>query len=193
MTIPNNPQKSFDNTKLPNTCNYWLTRSKRTCRNKVYNSSIKCKLHVDKNVYDIPETCIVCCEKFTIDDSPFECGHWVHIDCIYKSCKQECPICRTPIKLTTHQQSRFNKHVNKRYQQENEDTIHIEYEFNMSDMNIVPFINMFENNSRIIYDGHDELQFENIIDNIYINIDNTTFNLRNLFNEYNSNVDNVVV
>ncbi len=40
------------------------------------------------------EQCILCLEKM-INETPLNCGHVFHIDCIRKHFKPECPICRT--------------------------------------------------------------------------------------------------
>lgn len=40
-----------------------------------------------------PETCILCCESMN-EKKPLECGHWLHLKCVEKHFKPECPICR---------------------------------------------------------------------------------------------------
>lgn len=39
------------------------------------------------------EQCILCLEKM-INETPLNCGHVFHIDCIRKHFKPECPLCR---------------------------------------------------------------------------------------------------
>jgi hypothetical protein len=128
-------------------------------------------MHVHKKVFDVPDECIVCTEPFSNADFPFECGHWVHIDCIYKSLKSVCPICRGCIELTTTQQVQLDKHILK---YSTPDTIEIGLAF--SDIlgvsvdvinNLAPFINQIEM----------RLLFEDIIDN------NDDFNLPNTHRE----------
>lgn len=50
--------------------------------------------------------CMICTDEFTVYDKALEpCGHWVHLECVYKSGKDICPICRTKLNLTKKQQS----------------------------------------------------------------------------------------
>ena len=164
----------------PTLCQYWLHKQKRTCKNKE-KSHLKCSVHQKKNVFEKPDTCIVCYESLTKNDYPFECGHWIHIDCIYKSCKQECPVCRNPITLNSHQQSRFNKYKKKAEKEEedeeDDDSIeNIEYEINFQGINLIPFIQHMERdiNSIEINITGDNLaditnSFQNYIQNIFDN------------------------
>lgn len=46
-----------------------------------------------------PDECPVCCDDIDENDI-LECGHWVHMDCIKRSLKPECPMCRQPLKLS---------------------------------------------------------------------------------------------
>jgi len=43
---------------------------------------------------DKPEDCPICCESMDSQKEALECGHWVHTECIVKSAKAQCPICR---------------------------------------------------------------------------------------------------
>jgi hypothetical protein len=45
-----------------------------------------------------PEECIICTEKLD-DESSLSCGHWVHLHCVQKQFKAECPICRHPLDI----------------------------------------------------------------------------------------------
>ena len=51
---------------------------------------------------DKPEDCIVCTEKLGEEEKVLECGHWVHILCIQKHFKPECPICRKPLNIVVN-------------------------------------------------------------------------------------------
>ena len=42
--------------------------------------------------------CPVCLESM-LDERPLKCGHHVHIECVKRSMKPECPICRTILDL----------------------------------------------------------------------------------------------
>ena len=46
-----------------------------------------------------PSECPVCYEELE-DLKPLSCGHWVHKNCIIKSKKDKCPMCREKVKLT---------------------------------------------------------------------------------------------
>jgi hypothetical protein len=51
---------------------------------------------------DKPEDCIVCTEKLGEEEKVLDCGHWVHLLCIQKHFKPECPICRKPLNITVN-------------------------------------------------------------------------------------------
>lgn len=38
--------------------------------------------------------CPVCFETFSEKDIPLKCGHWIHMNCVFKSCKNICPLCK---------------------------------------------------------------------------------------------------
>jgi len=48
---------------------------------------------------DKPEDCPVCYESINSQKEALECGHWVHTECIVKSTKAQCPICRRSLVL----------------------------------------------------------------------------------------------
>jgi hypothetical protein len=50
---------------------------------------------------DKPQDCIICLEVLNEQHS-LECGHWIHISCIQKQFKPECPLCRHPLKIMVH-------------------------------------------------------------------------------------------
>lgn len=41
-----------------------------------------------------PDTCILCCDALGKEEKPLECGHWMHLACVQKHFKPECPLCR---------------------------------------------------------------------------------------------------
>lgn len=49
------------------------------------------------SVTDKPESCIVCLESMTDVKSSFTCGHWIHRECIIRSGRLQCPLCRKRI------------------------------------------------------------------------------------------------
>jgi hypothetical protein len=45
--------------------------------------------------------CCICLEEFPEGFSPLKpCGHYIHTECVYKSGKELCPICRVVVELT---------------------------------------------------------------------------------------------
>ena len=46
-----------------------------------------------------PDECCVCFDTLNETDSALSCGHYIHMECIVKSKKSTCPICREYIKL----------------------------------------------------------------------------------------------
>ena len=47
-----------------------------------------------KWIQEKPEECPVCYEEMASEKDSLECGHWVHVLCIQKSLKAQCPLCR---------------------------------------------------------------------------------------------------
>lgn len=93
-------------------CYYWIKKKKRTCKFSCVPHSRVCKRHIGVCVHPKPSRCAVCYEDFTIKDFPLgPCGHWIHMTCIYKSCKDTCPLCRSEINFTPNQKKQFDKHV----------------------------------------------------------------------------------
>lgn len=49
---------------------------------------------------DKPKTCIICTESLNNVDTPLRaCGHWLHLSCVKKHFKPECPICRAKLNI----------------------------------------------------------------------------------------------
>lgn len=100
--------------KISKSCVYWLRHKRRTCKYNSLTNKRVCKRHRDKNAFDRPDECPVCYETFNDKDYPLrDCGHWIHINCVFKSCDIRCPMCRQEICLTPAQQIKFNKYINK--------------------------------------------------------------------------------
>ena len=49
-------------------------------------------------MYEKPDKCPICWESLS-DDDHVECGHWVHIACLIKCYKAECPVCRKKLDI----------------------------------------------------------------------------------------------
>lgn len=57
--------------------------------------------------------CVICLEKYdTSVEVPLDpCGHEIHMDCIYQSGRERCPICRANLKLTEIQKKKMKEVV----------------------------------------------------------------------------------
>lgn len=58
-----------------------------------------CSCHKKRYALEKPEECPICLEALNAKDEPWPCGHYVHIDCIVKGMKPECPLCREKLPL----------------------------------------------------------------------------------------------
>lgn len=71
------------------------------CKNNVVVSdgevSDYCRFHKVVANLPRPDCCCVCTDPLDTEPAPLECGHWVHRDCIVKSAKAECPLCRATL------------------------------------------------------------------------------------------------
>jgi len=56
-----------------------------------------------------PQDCPVCFESLDNENKTLSCGHWVHIDCVIKSKKDCCPLCRQTVKLSLEEQYRLQE------------------------------------------------------------------------------------
>lgn len=45
-----------------------------------------------------PTECIICLEELK-EKYALPCGHWLHMSCVQKHFKPECPICRSPLDI----------------------------------------------------------------------------------------------
>jgi hypothetical protein len=53
---------------------------------------------------------------------PLSCGHWIHVECVIKSGKKECPMCKSQLKFTKEQEKAYKLHKKElRIKQEMED------------------------------------------------------------------------
>lgn len=53
---------------------------------------------MSKKILERPETCAICFEKLE-ESKSLECGHWLHIVCVQKHFRPECPLCRAPLNI----------------------------------------------------------------------------------------------
>ena len=79
----------------------------QNCKGKATDYHDLCKKHCGKKKYD-KEDCAVCIESCPVN--PLSCGHWIHFDCIVKSEKKECPMCKESLTFTKEQCRIFNQY-----------------------------------------------------------------------------------
>lgn len=80
-------------------CFRYLRHLKRRCNHSVTDGYSECYQH-RKFKYPRPSECPICFfhfPKYYVPLSP--CQHWVCPDCIIRSGKEQCPLCRTQIKI----------------------------------------------------------------------------------------------
>lgn len=58
-----------------------------------------CELHEQRYKYDKPEDCPVCMDNISeLHETPLECGHWIHKECLRPTNIHICPVCRQQMK-----------------------------------------------------------------------------------------------
>jgi hypothetical protein len=72
-----------------------------------------------------PEDCPICLEILG-NEKPLACGHWVHIECLRKHFKPECPMCRK--KLDIKVEGKFGDYREREYSREDSREDSREYE-----------------------------------------------------------------
>lgn len=81
-----------------------FTLKGKPCKNKICKASndLKyCKMHLKKFRLEKPEECPICTESLENEHVPLSCCHWVHRECVVNWGKDQCPVCRAKIKLTS--------------------------------------------------------------------------------------------
>lgn len=96
------------------TCN-GITASGRRCTRKS-NGREFCYQHAEGNRFNQlkPDECPVCCESLENQRTRLECGHWIHIECIIRSAKEECPLCRCKLTLPRRARQRIQELTRQR-------------------------------------------------------------------------------
>lgn len=107
------------------------------CKNKTTNDNNFCYLHQYQNmILEKPSECPICLEEI-ISPKPLQCGHWIHMECIAKSMKPECPMCRTALKLPKYIKSKIDENLkNTQDQWERDDFQELMNEYNNIDTNV---------------------------------------------------------
>ena len=91
-----------------------LTKGQIPCKRRVFGADY-CFQHSPppEREQERPEDCPVCFEPMQ-QRGPLSCGHWVHIGCVVKSGKSECPICRSSLQLNKTCTDKINCIARKR-------------------------------------------------------------------------------
>lgn len=108
---------STQNTNEIPQCTYYLKRFKRFCKFSTFPNYNFCCRHIKHQkplqALDKPEECQVCTEEFNDKDTPLACGHWIHKECVIKSGKSICPMCRFQLNLTKEEKRECLKNKNR--------------------------------------------------------------------------------
>jgi hypothetical protein len=98
------------------------------CRKRCTFEEICCNLHSNVlTAFEKSDECPICLEKFNINEIPLiPCNHWICQDCVIKTGKNECPICRTTVEFDGKNKQKMAKSIKKRdkelkIEQENND------------------------------------------------------------------------
>jgi hypothetical protein len=121
----------FQHQKNATTC---LSRTKRgtRCMNRTRIGESYCHLHKPPGFLEKrPDICPVCIETFSSRDTHLECGHWIHISCVVKSGKPQCPICRQTLTYFSPEHRREMSRIKnqRRIEDVNEMTFSLMQEF----------------------------------------------------------------
>jgi len=80
-------------------CKYIINSNKR-CKLKAIEQGL-CHKHsnIQNFKFPKPQNCPICFSSLHQTSQPLDCGHWIHKTCIQKTCKPECPVCRTKLNI----------------------------------------------------------------------------------------------
>lgn len=87
-----------------------------------------CAEHKTQYSLEKPDECAVCLEAIGADEVPWSCGHYIHRECITRSLKAACPICRTSLLLTSDEMDEINSRNNQ-----SDDELHGEFQYSSED------------------------------------------------------------
>lgn len=113
-----------------------LTLLGKSCH-RIIRAGDYCFQHINKYRERKPKKCIICYESMINERSALNCGHWIHIQCIVNSAKEECPICRKKVRLNLKNKLLIERLAKKRRQEMDEQYI-IEY----LETEIIEFLDM---------------------------------------------------
>lgn len=115
------------NRTIKQKCNNFFSNGKPCTRFALFEG--KCKLHKEHKqfVEEKPDECPVCYETFSEKDKHLACGHWIHLDCVKKSMKAECPICRKPVNIDQRSRTQIESRRRQLLEEGNEEDF-VEYQ-----------------------------------------------------------------
>jgi len=77
------------------TCKALFIQNSELIKCKESTNSNYCETHTHKYRLEKPDDCPVCMELISSEtETPLECGHWIHKQCLRQSNKINCPMCR---------------------------------------------------------------------------------------------------
>lgn len=88
-----------------------VTKSGKRCDCRIQEGQY-CHLHAQLFRFPKPDECPVCTCPLT-DPQPLSCGHWVHRECVLKWGKDQCPVCRSKIRMTKKELDILGKNKSK--------------------------------------------------------------------------------
>ena len=81
-----------------NCCNALAIYGNNLTRCQNHTSQEYCETHMHRYRLEIPDECIICCDTISREtETPLECGHWLHKQCIIPTNLHKCPICQNPL------------------------------------------------------------------------------------------------
>ena len=83
------------------------------CRNYETGHHSLCNKHAGSQKLE-KECCAICMDDENECKQPLSCGHWIHFDCVLKTSKKECPMCKSVLKFSAEQTVVFNAHFRER-------------------------------------------------------------------------------
>lgn len=137
------------------------------CENTSYKKY--CMKHEHRYRLDKPDDCPICMDEISeTSETPLECGHWIHKNCLIPTNLHICPVCRQDMKPheieyifgLNHQQRNRYSHNDVPSMQ---DIIQIENYVNISEINISDYNNQehFMNDFNLNYEDDNGIQYYN--------------------------------
>jgi hypothetical protein len=104
-----------------------VTKKGENCKIDTVEGHEYCWRHIVPPIsIDKPDECCICIEPLNDEKTPLECGHWIHRECVVKSAKAQCPLCRAPLphlgkkilkQIETVRKARLRQQVEEEHQE----------------------------------------------------------------------------